>query len=82
MKLFCGRRGSNLVERLASAVTLGAQNVYITLTARGITPHLPIVARASEEGAESKLMRAGATTVISPYSYAGQRIARVLTRPP
>lgn len=66
---------------LASAVTLDAQNVYITLTARGIAPHLPIVARASEEGAESKLLRAGATTVISPYSYAGQRIARVLTRP-
>jgi len=27
------------------------------------------------------LGRAGATTVISPYSYAGQRMARVLTRP-
>ena len=66
---------------LASAVTLDAQNVYITLTARGMAPHLPIVARASEEDAESKLMRAGATTVISPYSYAGQRIASVLTRP-
>lgn len=66
---------------LASAVTLDAQNVYITLTARGIAPQVPIVARASEEDAESKLLRAGANTVISPYAYAGQRIARVLTRP-
>jgi voltage-gated potassium channel len=66
---------------LASAVTLDAQNVYITLTARGMVPHLAIVARASEDDAESKLLRAGATTVISPYAYAGQRIARMLTRP-
>ena len=66
---------------LASAVTSDAQNVYIVLTARGIAPHVPIVARASEEDAESKLLRAGATTVVSPYSYAGQRIARTLTSP-
>ena len=66
---------------LASAVTSDAQNVYIALTARGVVPDIPIVARASEEDAESKLLRAGATTVISPYSYAGQRMARVMTRP-
>lgn len=66
---------------LASAVTSDAQNVYIVLTARGIAPHIPIVARASEEDAESKLLRAGATTVVSPYSFAGQRIARTLTSP-
>jgi voltage-gated potassium channel len=66
---------------LASAVTSDAQNVYIVLTARGMAPALPIVARASEEAAESKLLRAGATTVLMPYSYAGQRMARMLTRP-
>jgi len=66
---------------LASAVTSDAHNVYIVLTARGLAPNLPIVARASEEDAESKLIKAGATTVISPYSYAGQRMARMLTRP-
>jgi voltage-gated potassium channel len=66
---------------LASAVTSDAQNVYIVLTARGVAPRIPIVARASEEDAESKLLKAGANTVISPYTYAGQRIARTLTRP-
>jgi voltage-gated potassium channel len=66
---------------LASAVTSDAQNVYIVLTARGMAPRLPIVARASEEAAESKLLKAGASTVISPYNYAGQRMARMLTRP-
>lgn len=66
---------------LASAVTSDAQNVYIVLTARGVAPKIPIIARASEDDAESKLLRAGATAVISPYSYAGQRMARMLTRP-
>jgi voltage-gated potassium channel len=68
-------------QGLASAVTLDAENVYITLTARGMVPQLPIIARASEDDAETKLLRAGATTVISPYAYAGERIARMLTRP-
>ena len=66
---------------LASAVTSDAQNVYIVLTARGIAPNIPILARASEDDAESKLLRAGATAVISPYTFAGQRMARMLTRP-
>jgi voltage-gated potassium channel len=46
-----------------------------------MAPELPIIARASEEAAESKLVKAGAVTVVSPYSYAGQRIAQILTRP-
>ena len=66
---------------LASALTSDAQNVYIVLTAHGMAPNLPIVARASEEAAESKLLKAGATTVLSPYTYAGMRMARMLTRP-
>ena len=66
---------------LASAVTSDAQNVYIVLTARSLAPKIPIIARASEEDAESKLVKAGASAVISPYSYAGQRMARMLTRP-
>ena len=66
---------------LASAVTSDAQNVYIVLTARGLAPNLPIIARASEEDAELKLMRAGATSVVSPYHYAGENMARRMTRP-
>jgi voltage-gated potassium channel len=66
---------------LASAVTSDAQNVYIVLTARGLAPDLPIIARASEDDAESKLRRAGATSVVSPYHYAGENMARQMTRP-
>jgi voltage-gated potassium channel len=66
---------------LASAVTSDAQNVYIVLTARGLAPNLPIIARASEDDAHSKLLRAGATSVVSPYHYAGENMARQMTRP-
>ncbi len=66
---------------LASAVATDAQNVYVVLTARSLAPGLFIVARASEENAESKLLKAGANLVVSPYSYAGQRMARLMTRP-
>ena len=66
---------------LASAVATDAQNVYVVLTASSLAPDLAIVARASEEDAESKLLKAGANFIVSPYSYAGQRMARLMTRP-
>jgi voltage-gated potassium channel len=47
----------------------------------GLNPKLKIVARASEEGAESKLVRAGADNVVSPYFIGGLRIAHTLLKP-
>ncbi len=66
---------------LIAATTTDATNLYIVLTARGLNPHLKIIARASEEGAEKHLLTAGADSVVSPYSFAGQRIAQSLLRP-
>src|SRR5438445_10534773 len=66
---------------LFAATTTDATNLYIVLTARGLNPHLKIIARASEDGAEKHLLTAGADAVVSPYSFAGQRIAQSLLRP-
>jgi voltage-gated potassium channel len=66
---------------LVAATTTDAANLYIVLTARGLNPHLKIIARASEDGAEKHLLTAGADSVVSPYSFAGQRIAQSLLRP-
>jgi voltage-gated potassium channel len=66
---------------LVAATTTDATNLYIVLTARGLNPHLKIIARASEDGAEKHLLTAGADSVVSPYSFAGQRIAQSLLRP-
>ena len=66
---------------LIAATTTDATNLYIVLTARGLNPGLKIIARASEDGAEKHLCTAGADSVVSPYSFAGQRIAQSLLRP-
>jgi voltage-gated potassium channel len=66
---------------LVAATTTDATNLYIVLTARGLNPQLKIIARASEDAAEKHLRTAGADAVVSPYSFAGQRIAQSLLRP-
>lgn len=72
------------VERaagLATCLTDDAKNVYVVLTARHMNPHLHIVARADEEAAEPKLIRAGANRVVSPTIIGSLGMARSLTRP-
>lgn len=64
-----------------AAVSSDAENLYIVLSARGLRSDLKIIARASEEGATSKLLRAGASQVLSPYYFVGHRIAQLLLRP-
>ncbi len=66
---------------LVSVVTSDSENVYITLTARGLNPNLYILARSGEEGTELKLKRAGANKVVSPYSIGGMRMAQSILRP-
>jgi len=66
---------------LISVLSTDADNLYVVLSARGINPGLKIVARAGEDGAEQKLLRAGADNVISPYSIGGQRIAHSILKP-
>jgi len=66
---------------LIAATTTDATNLYIVLTARGLNARLKIIARASEDNAEKHLLTAGADSVVSPYSFAGQRIAQSLLRP-
>jgi voltage-gated potassium channel len=64
-----------------AAVGTDAENLYIVLTARGFRSDLKIIARASEEEATSKLLRAGASQVLSPYYFVGNRIAQLFLRP-
>jgi voltage-gated potassium channel len=66
---------------LVAATTTDAANLYIVLTARALNARLKIVARASEEDAEKHLLTAGADSVVSPYAFAGQRIAQSFLRP-
>jgi len=66
---------------LVAAISSDAENVYVTLSAKVLNPQLVIAARASDDQAEEKLRRAGATTVFTPYSFIGHRLAQSLLRP-
>lgn len=66
---------------LASCLPDDADNVYVVLTARDLNPNLHIVARAAEEQAETKLIRAGANRVVAPTIIGGHRMAMALTKP-
>jgi voltage-gated potassium channel len=66
---------------LATALDSEADNVYITLTAKGLNPELFVLARAGRRGSEIKLERAGADRVISPHQIGGFRMAQALLRP-
>jgi voltage-gated potassium channel len=72
------------IERARGLVTVAASdadNLYMVMSARFLNDKLFIVARADEEGAERKLLRAGASRVVSPYSIGGQRVALAVLRP-
>jgi len=66
---------------LVAALNTDADNIMTALSAREINPHLFIVARAADASSESKLRRAGANRVVSPYLIGGHRMAVALLRP-
>lgn len=75
------RAGIEHAAGLLTALGSDADNVYVALSARALRATLPIVARANEASAIPKLMRAGATQVVSPYDTASRQMARLALRP-
>jgi voltage-gated potassium channel len=73
--------GIDRAAGLISVLPSDAENLFVVLSARGLNPNLLIVARANEEGSERKLLRAGATKVISPYHIGGLRMAQTVLKP-
>lgn len=74
--------GVKKAQALIAVVASDADNVYISLSARGLNPNLFIMARSSgTSGVETKLLRAGANKVISPYYIGACRMAQHVLRP-
>ena len=73
--------GFHRARALVIALPSDADAVYITLTAHTMRPDLMIVARAEHPSTEGKLLRAGATRVVSPHVIGAHRVANILTRP-
>ena len=66
---------------LATAVSTDADNVFITLSAKGLNPDIFVLSRAADLQNESKLLRAGASRVVCPYNMGGARMAQILKKP-
>lgn len=75
------RAGVRRAKGLATCLADDADNVYVVLTARGLNENLHIVARAVEEQAEPKLIRAGASRVVAPTIIGSLSMARALLKP-
>ena len=73
--------GISKAAGLVAIVANDAENVFITLTARGLNDAIKIVARAEKPETEDKLRRAGANKVINPSSMAGIHIAKGIANP-
>lgn len=75
------RVGIDRARALVSVVASDADNLYITLSARLLNERIFLVARADDERSEQKLLRAGASRVVSPYVIGGHRVAQAVLRP-
>jgi len=73
--------GIDRARALVAALPADADNLYVTMSARLLNARLTIVARAEVEGTDEKLIRAGATRVISPTALGGQRVVQAVLRP-
>lgn len=73
--------GVKRARGLATCLPDDADNLYVVLTARDLNRNLHIVARAVEEQAEPKLIRAGANRVVAPTIIGSHRMAQALMRP-
>jgi voltage-gated potassium channel len=67
--------GINRARALISAVDDDAENIFITMVARSVSPKVWIVARAEQEDSIERLQTAGASRVFSPFVTAGREMA-------
>lgn len=66
---------------LAATLPTDADNVFVTLSAKGIKNDIFIVSKAEKIESIAKLRKAGANKVVSPNIIAGARMAAMLHRP-
>jgi len=66
---------------LLAASDSDSGNTYIVLTAKALNPRLFVVARVGQPVSMTRMLRAGADRVISPYSISGRRMALSALQP-
>lgn len=69
------------VDTLFCCLDEDSENVFLTLSARGLDKDLQIIAIIENPEAAEKLLAAGANKIIDPYQICGRRIHDMLKRP-
>ena len=73
--------GIDRAKGLVACVDSDADNVFVTLSARVLSPDIWIVARGNTEDSHNKLEKAGANKVVSPYAIGGREMATLMLKP-
>ncbi len=67
--------GIKRASALLALLDADPENLFTVLTARELNPTLHIIARTETTSSESRMLRAGADSIISPYASAGRSVA-------
>lgn len=73
--------GITRARGIVTVLPSDADNVFITLTARGLNEKIQIIARAELPSSQNKLLQAGADRVVLPAAIGAQAITALLTQP-
>jgi len=66
---------------VVAALTQDKDNLFVTLSARSLNPKARIVAKVIEDETIPKMLKAGASSVVSPTQIGGRRMASEVIRP-
>ncbi len=73
--------GIEKAKALITALPEDADNVFIVLSARSLSNSIQIISRSSNPGSATKLIKAGANSVISPNKIGGTHMATLVSKP-
>jgi voltage-gated potassium channel len=75
------KAGVDRAKGVAVVLAHDADNLYVVMSSRLLNKDIQILSRASDEKNESKMMRAGANRIVSPYKSGAARMAQLLANP-
>ncbi len=73
--------GIKKARALIATLPTDADNLFVVLTARSLSPDINIISRASNESTARKLEMAGVNNVIMPEKVGGSQMASLVTKP-
>jgi voltage-gated potassium channel len=73
--------GIDRARALVAALATDADNLLLTLTAKGVNEGIAVISRCEGPEKEKSFLRAGASQVISPQAIGARRAASILVKP-